>query len=378
MRGSALAAAALLLGAGCLQRPAVSDFGVRAAPPVQRAVYSVDWWTQLVPERFLEYGPRELATPALDPDTGRVIVGTRDGKLRAVGKGGEVAWTFTTRGPFESSATVQGGVVYSACADGSLYALDAGTGNLRWQYDAREELATQPVLAGGKVLVAAHSDVVLAVDAATGKWLWQYRRDIPSGFTIRGASRPTVQGSVAFAGFSDGHLVALNVEDGSVKWERPLSKPGAYADVDTTPLLDGSGTLYAASYKDGLYALEAETGAVKWHTQQAGLAHLSSSGDLLFGAGDQEVAAFDKTGGKKLWTLAVKNTDARSAAVARGYLVVPANRTLLFVNPVNGRAEISWDPGEGVSATPLIRGAHMYVLSNMGYLYAFRFNRWAG
>jgi len=352
--------------------------GVRAAPPVQRAVYSVDWWTQLVPEQFLEYGPRELASPALDPESGRLIVGTRDGKLRSVAEGGRVAWTFTTRGPFESSATVQDGVVYSACADGNLYALDARTGNLHWQYDAKEELATQPVIAGGKVLVAAQSDVVLAVDAKTGKWLWQYRRDTPSGFTIRGASRPAVQNGVAFLGFSDGQLVALHVEDGSVKWERSLSKPGQYVDVDTSPILDDAGRVYAASYKDGLYALDAETGAVKWQTQESGLAHLSSTGDLIVGTGDEEVVAFDKVAGKKLWTLPVKNTDARSAAIARGYLVVPAHRALLFVNPVSGRAELSWDPGEGVSATPLIRGSHMYVLSNMGFLYAFRFNRSAG
>jgi len=377
MPGSArwsLLAAVLL--AGCLQRPVRKDMGgVRAAPPVQRAVYSVDWWTQLVPEQFLEYGPRELASPALDPESGRVIVGTRDGKLRSVGEGGKVAWTFTTRGPFESAATVQDGVVYSACADGLLYALNAKTGNLQWQYDAKEELATQPVIANGKVLVAAQSDVLLALDAKTGKWLWQYRRDTPSGFTIRGASRPAVRNGVAFVGFSDGQLVALHADDGSVKWERSLSKPGQYVDVDTSPVLDDAGRVYAASYKDGLYALDAETGAVKWQAPQAGLAHLSAAGDLIVGSGDEEVVAFDKVGGKTVWTLAVKNTDARSVAMARGFLLVPAHRALLFVNPVNGHTEITWDPGEGVSATPLIRGPHMYVLSNMGFLYAFRFNR---
>jgi outer membrane protein assembly factor BamB len=149
-------------------------------------------------------------------------------------------------------------------------------------------------------------------------------------------------------------------------------------DVDTSPIVDGNGRLYAASYKDGLYALEAETGAVKWQAPEAGLAHLSAAGDLIVGAGDQEVVAFDRTSGQKLWTLAVKNTDARRAAVARGYLLVPANHALLFVNPVNGHTEISWDPGEGVSATPLIKGQHMYVLSNLGYLYAIRFSRSSG
>src|SRR3569832_1790455 len=107
-----------------------------------------------------------------------------------------------------------------------MYEMNAKNGKLTWRYDEKEELETQPVVADGKMLVAAHSDVVMAVDAKTGKWLWQYRRDTPSCFTIRGASRPTVKNGVAYVGFADGQLVALHVEDGSVKWEKPLSKPG--------------------------------------------------------------------------------------------------------------------------------------------------------
>ncbi len=377
--GRALAVAALpLLAAGCLRAPDVKDIGVSRAPPLPHAVYSVDWWTKLVPDRLLEYGPRELGTPALDPESGRLIAGTRDGVLRSVSEGGEVAWTFTARGPFEAGPTVQDGVVYAACADGTLSALDARTGNLLWQYDAKEELATQPLVANGKVLVAAQSDVVLAVDAKTGKWVWQYRRDTPSGFTIRGVSRPVARGGIAYAGFADGQLVALHLEDGSVKWERALARGGQYTDVDTAPLLDGAGRVYAASYKDGLYALDAETGAVKWQTETAGVAHLAAAGELLIAAGDQEVSAFERAGGKKLWTLPVKNTEARSVAVTRGYLLVPAHHALLFVNPVTGRSELAWDPGQGVSATPLIRGQRAFILSNLGYLYALRLNRSPG
>jgi len=377
-RAAALAAAAALAGAGCLRAPEVSDIGVSRTRAVERAVYSVDWWVKLVPDRLLEYAPRELGTPALDAESGRLVVGTRDGRVRSVGEGGVVAWSFTTRGPFEAGPTVASGIVYAACADGTLYALEAKTGALRWRYDAGEELVTQPVLAGGKVLVAAASDVLFAVDASSGQWAWQYRRDTPSGFTIRGTSRPAVRDGVAFIGFSDGWLVALHVEDGSVKWERALARTGQYLDVDTTPLLDGEGHLYAASYKDGLYALDQETGEVRWRTEASGLVHLAAAGQLLFGTGDQEVAAFDRASGKKLWELSLKNAEARSPVLALGYLLVPANEALLFVNPVTGRTELSWDPGQGVSSTPLVRGQKVYVLSNLGFLYALSFRRPAG
>src|SRR5690349_10422698 len=136
-RALSLAAAALLVaGTGCLRAPAIKDIGVSRAPPFRRAVYSVDWWAKLVPDIFLEYGPRELATPALDTANDRLLVGTRDGKLRSVAEGGSVAWTFAAHGPFEAGPTVHDGTVYAASADGKLYALDAKTGDLRWSYDA--------------------------------------------------------------------------------------------------------------------------------------------------------------------------------------------------------------------------------------------------
>jgi outer membrane protein assembly factor BamB len=397
-----------LLAAGCRTPALVDPLGGRAAPPRSQALFSVDWWTSLVvsspaarlPElprgdlkvseaapaaasfsearlALWDYAPREPASPALDPATGRLIVLTRDGQVRAVGEGGEVAWAFQTRGAFGGGPTVHEGIVYVPGGDGVLYAADVKTGALKWTYEAKEELATSPVVASGKVLVASQSDVVFAVDAATGEWSWQYRRDTPSGFTIRGAARPAVRDGVAYAGFSDGYLVALRVEDGTVKWERSLvaKAGGQYVDVDTSPVLDDAGKVYAASYKDGLYALDAETGAVRWHAAVAGAVGLLAAGEMIFTAGDQHIGAHDASTGRQHWTAALPDRAARPPALVRGYLLVPVDTALLFVDPVSGLRELSWDPGQGVTATPLVRGPHAYVLSNLGYLYALNLGR---
>lgn len=419
----ALALAALgLLAVACKTSSAVDPTSSRFSPSRARSVFSVEWWTSLVvsspaapfpelpaapvdekqaekekqPEKkepepqqialtgssfsearlaLWDYAPRELASPALDPGTGRLIVLTRDGQVRAVEPGGAVAWAFQTRGAFSGSPTIHEGVVYVPGGDGMLYAADAKTGALKWRYDAKEELATAPVLASGKVLVASQSDIVFAVDAATGEWKWQYRRDTPSGFTIRGAARPAVRGGVAYAGFSDGFLVALKVEDGTVQWERALSKTGQYIDVDSSPVLDDAGRLYAASYKDGLYALDAETGAVRWHSAASGVSNVIGAGAVIFTTGDQQIGAHDAATGRSLWSLSVRDRAARMPVLARGYLLVPVDSALLFVDPVSGRSELSWDPGQGVTATPLVRGPRAYVLSNLGYLYVLSLGR---
>jgi outer membrane protein assembly factor BamB len=45
------------------------------------------------------------------------------------------------------------------------------------------------------------------------------------------------------------------------------------------------------------------------------------------------------------------------------------------VDPSTGRPRLEWDPGQGVSATPVYADQHLYVLSNNGYLYALRLER---
>ncbi len=339
-------------------------------PPL--ALYTIEWWTPLVLPAAWEYLPREPAPPAADPDGGRIIVLTRDNTARAVGIDGRVEWSFATRGAFAAAALVHEGVVYVPCGDGTLYALEADSGRLIWQYDVGEPLIATPAFASGKVLAPTQNDAVIAVEARSGKLGWRYRREGAPGFTIHGAAAPRIDGHLAYVGFSDGYLVALGVADGSVKWERALSTPGKqFLDVDTTPIVDG-GRLFAASYRDGIYAVEAKTGMVQWHTKRPGVTNLLLKGRLLFTAGDREVGAISEESGRPLWTYELGGRAASAPAAAHGLLIVPTGQALVFLDAGSGKARSFWNPGKGVSATPLWNRSRLYVLSNLGYLYAIR------
>jgi outer membrane protein assembly factor BamB len=333
----------------------------------------VDWWTPLVEPMSWEYAPRELATPAVDPDTGRVITLTRDGYVRAVAPGGKVEWSFKTGNRFSAGAMIHEGVAYVPAGDGFLYALDVRKGTLKWKYAAGEALATTPVRAGGFVLVVSEADTVFAVERETGKWAWQYRRDPPPGFTIHGVSTPMVKDDTVYLGFSDGYLVALDAAKGTSKWERPLSAGATeFLDVDTTPIADESGRLYAASYQGGLYAMSPETGEPEWSYAVSGLTSLLSQGQILFATGDGRLDAYLADTGRLLWSLQLGERAARAPVFARGMLLVPNHRSLLFVDPRTGQSQLAWNPGEGISAAPRVQGSTAYVLSNNGYLYALR------
>ncbi len=335
--------------------------------------FEVDWWTPLVEPVAWEYAPREFAAPAVDPDSGHVIALTRDTYVRAVAPGGKVAWAFKTGSRFSAGALVHEGIVYVPGGDGVLYALDARKGELKWKYDAGEPLATTPVLAGSLLLVASEGDTLFAVDMTTGKWAWQYRRDPPSGFTIHGVSTPLVNADTVYVGFADGFVVALDAQAGTSKWEKSLAGGATeFLDVDTPPVVDKAGRLYVASYQGGLYALSAETGDMEWNSTVAGLTSLLTQGEVVFGAGDGRVDAYLAETGRLLWSHALGERAGRAPVFARGMLLIPNQRSLLFMDPRTGQSRLSWNPGDGISAAPIVEGSRAYVLSNNGYLYSLR------
>lgn len=379
----------LLLVAGCKAIPLNDDPTVpRATAHVSHpAIYEVAWNVPLVKLGLLEYQPSESASPAIDPDTERVFVTTRDGFVRCLSPGdGKLEWEFKTHGRFVSGPTVHRGIVYVAGGDGVLYALRVGSGEQVWSFKANEELVTTPTIAEGKVLVSSQSETVFAVDLESGAWVWQYRRDPPSGFTVRGTSRPVAADGLAYMGFADGYVVALELSSGVMKWEKRLSVSGGnqFLDVDTSPVL-ADGRLFVASYKDGLSALDAQTGDLQWSSAHNGLTALLPRGNVLFATGDGALTAFEMGRGRMLWSLELSDRTSkgkgvnagRALALSRGYVVVPTATSLAFVEPTSGKVRSMWNPGRGVTAAPTgfsspRHGNRLYVLSNLGTLFALQ------
>jgi outer membrane protein assembly factor BamB len=338
------------------------------------AVFSITWWQKLVDAPTLEYGPREPASPGADTINDRVVTGTRDGVLRSIDTKGRIVWRFASGQPFSAGPAVVDGFVFAPGGDGFLYCFRADTGELFWKYEAGEDLVTVPVVVDGRVLVASQNDTLFAVEAATGKWLWQYRRDPPPGFTVRGASRPAVRNGIVYVGFSGGHLAALKLDTGAALWDRVLSTGSQFIDIDAPPVFDNKGNLVVAAYKDGLFSIDPGSGETLWHTTISGMVGLVSRGEVIFASGDARVIGVLASSGKLLWTTSLGERAGLQPALAAGWLLVPTGRSLLFLDPASGIIRLSFDPGKGITATPEVHGTNVFLLSNLGFVYALEMN----
>lgn len=139
-----------------------------------------------------------------------------------------------------------------------VYCLDAdNNGNTVWFYPTVRPVGNSPTVVNGVVYIPCFDKKLHAVDAITGKIVWT-TQSLGAGFR----ANPLVVNGKVYAGCRDGKFYCFNAADGSIAWQ-----------YDT-----GSVVNYSACYNDGVvyfgdmrmyaYALNADTGALVWKSQQ--------------------------------------------------------------------------------------------------------------
>jgi outer membrane protein assembly factor BamB len=202
-------------------------------------------------------------------------------------------------------------------------------------------------VAGGRVyLIGNHGveeEAVSALDARDGHTLWTTnlgKVGNPGQFPkVAGArSTPTVDGKTLYALGSDGDVVCLETENGSVRWRKRLrtdfgGKPGLWAYAES-PLIDGNRVIVTPGGPGAaLVALDKKSGATIWKAAVPGddMAGYSSPVVAEMG-GVRQVVAFVGKGlvgieadtGKFLWrydkTKDSMGANATTPIVARDYV----------------------------------------------------------
>lgn len=263
---------------------------------------------------------------------------------------GHKRWDLYIENGVEGGAQLADGKIYFAASDGQFYCLDASSGQILWTYPIRSEGLGEPLVNEGKVFFLAGNNVFHALDSQTGKVAWTYNRQEVSQLSIRGGSKPAADAENVYIGFSDGYLVALSKDNGSLKWESLINRNKRFRDVDAHPVLYKD-RIFIPSYDGGLYSLEKSSGKILWSREEGGYSAVAlDENRLYYGSSDNKIIAVDMDSGKEIWSIAVGGLPVQPT-LYRGLVIVgDSSGPVHAFDARNGEIQGHFHPGRGVSS----------------------------
>lgn len=378
-----LAVLAVLASSACVRVPSNRADAMSAVPrePLGEDRLSLHW-KFVTADRRTEVEPQEFAQGIVHADT--LYIGSATGNFYALRAAtGAVRWRKKIGAVLTAPTVAAGGMLYIGTADGTLLALDAQTGEEKWRYQSRGPILQPPEVTLEAVVFANEADQVVAVDSVTGKFKWQYKGETPEEYTLRGHAGISIDGDLVYTGFSNGTLVALRKDSGSVAWSTSLKGDAdRFVDVDATPVVIKD-RVYASSSSGGIYSIDKTTGLVRWRTPFYDVALPSSTGNvggiasdgktLYVSVADLGTYALDLSG-NILWRVGARGGGEPATPVVFHELLVYAlaGDGLFIADRRSGETLEYFDPGDGISAQPTVTSdGRLFVMSNRGIVYAF-------
>jgi outer membrane protein assembly factor BamB len=160
--------------------------------------------------------------PAMD-DSGTTFWGSVDVRLFALNADGTQKWQRTTLGYVTSSPALDtNGTIYAGSFDSKLYALDSADGSVKWEFQTGDHIYSSPALVekDGQLeqVIIGSTDGVLYSLNPDGDVLWSYDTGAPIRSSPVVGQSPVGGPPIVYVGAANGHLVAINTNDGSRRW----------------------------------------------------------------------------------------------------------------------------------------------------------------
>lgn len=292
---------------------------------------------------------------------------------------GELIWRKPI-GSVAAAPTPYLGRVYVGTRDGRVKALERHDGKEYWAHQVKGAVDNRVRVAAASdmVLFTTANDKVVALDYQSGKPKWEYAPEPGPINQLRGSAGLAIASGVAFTGFSDGSLRAIRISNGSLVWSSSLSEGGdEYTDVDATPKLVGD-LVVAANAGTGVYGLERESGGVRWKFPLSNVAGIAADRNLIYLTAVDKTVALDHKGILR-WSHSTEGYGDPSPPVIHANYLIYSLRDggVVVVDKTTGTPLQRFDPGDGVSTTPWVHpDGDMFFVSNRGILYAFHLRKY--
>jgi outer membrane protein assembly factor BamB len=320
-----------------------------------------------------------------------------------------------------SPVAVAGNSVLVGSADNHLYNFERPTGSQHWRRNLCEDgcrnVTLAPMIYDNEIFLADQNRTVWALgDIANGAGpttLWRVTLAQPAITSFNVFSETIYLGT----GEGGSHtLLALDRDNGAIRWQQPVSGPGLrypvigdqliYAadssvtaydlhtgdlvwqnnevlNVIADPVYGSSGPsslaeLYVFANNNRIYALDANTGVELWNIDNGQSAtSLALNQDTLFVAGDNYLKAISRQDRTQRWMSPLVGGQVMGGPLVdatRALVITQAGNLHMFENQ-SGSAIPAPSIASFVAAAPAVSGAYVFVPGIDGRLYALLGNQ---
>lgn len=327
--------------------------------------------------------PVDFSSPTIEGD--RIILATARLGLSVINKdNGQMLWHRKAKTEtFNGKPLVFQNNIIVGSEQGWVHSFRLDTGVEFWKIELPTSIRSAAVGAGDRIILTAADESVYALDPATGKILWTYKRPSFVGTSIYGSGNPAYIGGRIWVGFSDGALVELEPNDGSVIFEKSLRDNLKFNDVDAKPL-PWKENILIPNY-DGKLRLIKRDGTTIWEFPAGGArspvitSYLGSS--LVFSSSDGAVYLISAETGHEQWRHILKRGIPTGIGVIEDeknpYVIVASSDQYIYALDLKTGKEvgkINLGRSSGSYSNLVVDAAtrSVFVLSQFSRLYQIR------
>ena len=317
-------------------------------------------------------------TPAIDGDW--IYAASENGTIVAVEQGsGDLRWRTRIDAAITGGVGAADGLVMFGTEEADVVALDQISGEVIWRTAVSSEVLSPPQSNGDVVVAQTVDGKLVAIDRNSGVQRWIYETTLPP-LTLRGTSTPVITPTgTVIAGFSNGTLVAVSADDGVWRWEERVAVPeGEYdidrvIDVDGDLLLDGSRIL-ASSYQGNLMAFDVASGRIVWGMEASSYHGLDRGfGNIYYCDDRSRIVAVRDNSNDIVWEnedLEFRSITAPTA-ISNYVAVADFEGYLHLISQIDGRIVGRYQiDNDGVRSNLLEFDGRLYAFGNSGTLTA--------
>ena len=308
---------------------------------------------------------------------GTVYVGALDGTLYALdAQTGEKRWTYQVEGTIKASPSIHNGVVYFGDGDAIFHAMDINTQEAKWQFTTEGEIISSANIVGDRVLFGSYDGFLYCLNRENGELVWKletegYVHGAPGVWTHVANDSGKAENFAIVTG-CDSYLRVINIDDGTQTQQINL---GAY--VGASPAISEN-RVYCGTYGTEILAVALDTGEIAWRYRHprrrfpffASAALTEDS--VIIGGRDKMVHALSQATGESLWTYAAKSRIESSAViVGRRAFFGTTGGVFIALDITTGESVWEFATGSSIVASPSVSDGRIYIGTEDGILYCF-------